>query len=437
MTLRSLKNVLLLSSLVLPALLSAQITNSSEEERLEKLMTDSAQWYVPRSRVSIGFRMLQSGGKVNFGNLGTVAFDVEVPAISEGNVDRVYDNGAVRKDAPRLEEKDADGNQTTTPGGRYPLFTTVETKDEAGNVISTETIQTGDMLAYTPGLTRNWGYGAASQLTGDGRIGMSTYSAVSEGGTAAKDNGMSGGVEFQYVRTLSNPTKRLQWGVLGGVTLNGINSKVVGTVTSTLLTRTDYYSLNGNTVPPPPYTAPSFVDYLSDEGEVLRASGRETTVPIGQQPIGTREEKVTPGGIEVNGEWQVKGAYFMVRVGPTVRTQLTPRIGVIASAGYAGAYAGTTYSVRETFQVPDLEGVLVGALVGPDANGIEKTSATRFLSGYFADLNLEWAATERTGLFGGFTAQRFDGYDQMVGSRTARIDLGESVGVRGGVSIKF
>jgi len=61
----------------------------------------------------------------------------------------------------------------------------------------------------------------------------------------------------------------------------------------------------------------------------------------------------------------------------------------------------------------------------------------KFLTGYYADLNLEWAANERTGLFTGFTAQKFAGYDPSVGSRTARIDLGSSVGLRGGISIRF
>jgi len=40
-------------------------------------------------------------------------------------------------------------------------------------------------------------------------------------------------------------------------------------------------------------------------------------------------------------------------------------------------------------------------------------------------------------LFGGITAQKFDGYDQTVGARTARIDLGSTVGIRGGISVKF
>lgn len=435
MTLRPLLPLFALLALAsAPVLLTAQ-TSSSEEERLEKLMADSSQWYVPKTTVSIGFRMLNSGGKVAFGNLGAVAFDSEVAPISAGLVDRVYDNGAVRTDVPRLDEKDAAGNVITTPGSRYPILSTVTVNvtDANGNVTGTEDIllQTGDFLAYTPGLTRTWGYGSSTQLTGDGRVAMSTYSASSEGANALKESGASAGVEFQYVRHFSKPASRLQWGVLAGITLNGINSKTAGTVTSTLNTRTDYYSLGGMTVPDAPYFAPSFDDYLSSSGEVLRSDGLETTVPIVATPL-SHEETATPQGIEVDGNWQVKGAYFMMRLGPTIRTQLTARFGLSASLGVAGAYTGTTYSVTETFQVPDLAGVIIGA-----GRGTEQTSQTKFLSGYYADLNMEWAATERTGLFGGFTAQKFDGYDQSVGSRTARIDLGSSVGVRGGVSIRF
>ncbi len=441
MTLRPLLSLAALSLLAAPVLLTAQ-TSSSEEERLEKLMADSAQWYVPKTTVSIGFRMLNSGGKVAFGNLGTVQFDGEVAPISAGSVDRVYDNGAVRADVPRLDEKDANGNVITTPGSRYPILSTVKVNvtDSNGNpvlnadgtnVTEDVLLQTGDFLAYTPGLTRNWGYGSDTQLTGDGRLAMSTYSATSEGAGAMKESGASAGVEFQYVRHFSKPANRLQWGVMAGITLNGINSKTAGTVTSTLNTRTDYYSLGGATVPPASYFAPSFEDYLSSSGEVIRTDGLETTVPIVAAPL-SHVETTTPKGVQVDGNWQVKGAYFMVRLGPTIRTQLSPRLGLSASLGVAGAYTGTTYSVTETFRVPDLEGITIGAV-----RGTEVTSETKFLSGYYADLNLEWIATERTGLFGGFTAQKFDGFDQSVGSRTARIDLGSSVGLRGGVSIKF
>jgi hypothetical protein len=134
------------------------------------------------------------------------------------------------------------------------------------------------------------------------------------------------------------------------------------------------------------------------------------------------------GGATVNGNWQVKGAYFMVKVGPSLRTQLTDRLGLTASLGLAGAYAGTNYSATESFKSPEVETEV----------SITETSATsKFLSGLYADLNLDWLANERTGLFGGITAQKFDGYDQTVGARTARIDLGSTVGIRGGISVKF
>lgn len=437
MTLRSLLSVSALAALVAaPVLAHAQAEiSAAEEQRLEALARENAEIYLPKSHVTVGFRVLNSGGRVNFGNLGSVAFDLTVKPISDGSVDRVYDNGSVHADAPRLDERDANNVQTSTPGGRYPILSTVTVNvtDANGNVTGTEDIllQTGDFLAYTPGLSRNWGYGAASQVTADGHIGMSTYSTTSEGATATKKQGVSPGLELQFGRTFSKSTQRLQWGVLTGISLNGINSKTSGTVTATLNTRTDYYSLAGAQAPAAPYSGPSYVDYVSSAGTVLRSGGLETTTPIAAVPDSSTSTS-TPGGASVSGLWQVKGAYFMVRLGPSLRTQLTDRLGLNASVGIAGAYAGSTYSVRETFAVPDIPTVLVGTSVGTEQN-----TTTKFLSGYYADLNLEWATNDTTGLFGGLTAQKLSDYSQSVGGRTALVDLGSAVGIRAGVTIKF
>jgi hypothetical protein len=65
------------------------------------------------------------------------------------------------------------------------------------------------------------------------------------------------------------------------------------------------------------------------------------------------------------------------------------------------------------------------------------STTTRFLAGYFADLNLEWSLNETMGLFSGVTAQKLNDYEQKLGDRVAKIDLGNSVGIRGGVSIRF
>ncbi|MBI2812696.1 MAG: hypothetical protein HYX71_00225 [Opitutae bacterium] len=421
MSFRSLKSIAALSLLALPALLAVQ-TSSAEEERLQKLMADSSQLYVPKNHVSVGFRLLSSGGKVGYGSLGTVASNIATPA---GSLDRVYNNGAVNADALRANEKNADGTQSSTPGGRYATFATITAPDG-----STSTVQVGDFLSYTAGLTRNWAYSSAAQVTNDGRIAFSTYSASSDGGAAQKDSGPSGGVEFEFSRVIGNLAKRVEWGFAAGVALNGINNKTSGAVTSTLNTKTDFYSLNGQPAPAAPYVSGSaFVDFIGSDGNVY-PRGLETAVPLGAVPVASTTSSLV-GGTTVKGNWQVKGAYFLLRVGPSLRARLTERIGLNASFGVAGAYAGSTYSAVESFAVPNLADVTVKT---PDP---EQSSASKFVGGYYADLNIELAVNTRTGFFGGFSAQKISAYDQTLGGRTARIDIGSSVGVRGGVSFRF
>lgn len=401
-----------------PALLRAQVS-STEEQRLQKLMADAAQTYVPKNHVTVGFHLLSSGGKVNYGNLGTVPNNLAAIApLSAGAVTRIYNNGQVGADSLRPNETNPDGTPLSTPGGRYPLTSATD-----------HTVIVGDLLGFTPGVTRNWSYSSDTQVTTDGHIGFSTYSATGQGGTAKKDTGPSAGVEFAFSRSMGSISKRVEWGFVAGVALNGINNKTSGTVTSTLHAVTDFYSLNGQPAPGAPYTASVFTDFIGSNGTVYPLA-RETTVPINSLPDRTITTD-TPGGISVNGKWQVKGAYFLLRFGPNVRVQLTDRIGFTATAGVAGAYAGSTYSVVESFAVPNLTNVNITT---PDP---EQNTASKFLSGYYADMNLELVVNERTGLYGGISAQRLSSYEQAIGGRTAHIDIGSAVGVRGGISIKF
>lgn len=427
MSLRSCKSIATLALLALPALLAAQ-TSSAEEERLQRLMADTAQLYVPKNHVSVGFHLLSSGGNVQYGNLGIVASNVSpVAPASAGAVTRIYNNGQVVTDMPRPQETNAAGTQSSTPGGRYPATTTSTAADGTST-----TVTVGDFLSYTPGLTRNWSYSSAAQVTTNGRIGFSTYSAMSDGGKVMKDSGASGGVEFEFSRVVGKISSRVVWGFAAGVALNTMSNKANGSVTSTLHANTDFYSLNGQAAPAAPHdTANARTDFLGSDGNIYPLAF-ETTRPLVDVPIaGASTSTDTLGGTTVNGNWQVKGAYFLMRVGPSLRAQLTTRLGLNASFGVAGAYAGSTYSAVESFAVPNLTGVLIKT-----ANP-EQSSATKLLSGYYADVNLELAINERTGFFGGVSAQKIASYDQTVGGRTARIDLGSSVGIRGGISFRF
>jgi hypothetical protein len=427
-----------------PALLPAQDSTAKEDARMAALSRNEGQlWYAPRSRITVGFRALNSGGRVDFGNLGNVPFVFDVIPASSGAVNRLYNTGQVLVDGARPEEKDSNGNQTSTPGGRYKVYDTVTVPvlDSNGNDTgTTQEIQRlyGDYLAYTPGLTREYTVNVQGQLLEKpGYVAFHNFSAISEGATASKTQGMTGGIELQFSREIGRGTRHLKWGVLAGVTLNDINSKSSGTVTSSLRTYSDYYSTGGVAVPPEQITNPFYSTVVDTDGDGF-VNAYETTVPIATTPAdGMSTDVITPGGASVTGRWQVKGAYLMFKLGPTIRTQITERLGLSASAGLASAYAGTRYSAHESFKLVNYPGVEVETLDAETGDTTVASSKTKFMTGYYADLTLEWDANESFGLFGGVTAQQLSDYEQKLGDRTARIDLGSAVGLRGGVSIRF
>jgi hypothetical protein len=429
MTKRSLQVAALFFVATLPAVLPAQETTGMEEERMKALTARNAeqeQWFGPRNKISIGFRFLTSGGHVDFGNLGAVPAKFIAPA-SAGATTRVYDNGYVDQDGLRNNEVDSTGKQTSTPGGRYITY--------VANSDGTKGEQNGEFLSYTPGQSRIWLETTEEQLTAKpGYVGFTTYSTTSEGGHFTDKPGGSAGVELQFSRDLGRLSRRIQWGFTTGIALNGINSKTAGQVTSTLNSRTDYYAIVGGvdlTGRGAGISAPTFTDYTNPNSNVIYVSSFETTIPVADTP-GSTESHSVAGGAVVNGNWQVRGAYFMMKVGPSFRTQFNDRLELSGSAGFAGAYAGTTYTAIETFNV---NGLLSTQTAGDQTP--QSSSASKFLMGYYADLTLEWAANENTGLFGGVTAQQLADYTQTVAARTAHIDLGSTVGVRGGISIKF
>ena len=424
MTLRLLPTAAAITLLVAPLFLSAQEISASEEERLEALARADAEVYTPKTTVTVGFRMLTSGGKVHFGNLGVVPVNTSIDSKSTAAVNRIYNNGFVDVDAARSTEMTADGIQTSTPGGRYTATAT----DANGNVTTL-----GNFLSYTPGLTRSWSYATPEQAVAKpGYIGLSSYSATSDGGFKDNKQGMSGGVELQYSQIFGKLSKRTEWGVSSGISLNNINGKATGSVTATLHTTTDYYSLNGQAAPTTslatPYSGPTYTNLLDASGNVLVSGGYETTIPLGQNPTISSTSTLV-SGTTVNGRWQIKGAYFMVKLGPSIHTQFSERFGMTASVGLAGAYAGTQYSAVESFTVPNMTTTIENALTS--------SYKAKFLGGYYGDVSVEWAANERSGLYGGFTAQKFGNYEQSVTGRTAIVDLGSSVGIRGGFTFKF
>jgi len=372
--------------------------------------------------VTAGLRASSSGGDVKFGRLGHVPAQQTVDPLGQTSAGRSYDNGIVITDSPRLNERAGgvqDGEVTSTPGGRYQITFT----DEEG-----VTTVVGDFLSYTPGRTRSWGYANADQLTGDGRVGMSIFSATSQGATAQADGDAAGGLELGLARRLGRLAGgRVEWGVGAMVGLTDLNSKSRGTITATLNTLTDFYSLNGQTAPAAPYSGPAFTDLLNGDGAVVSPGGLETTVPLGDTPV-SRNETSLAGGAEIDGFWQIKGSYYLIRVGPHLRARVTDRFALFASAGFAGAYVGTTYRVEEVLRTPNPDITIT-------AN--EERDQSEFSTGFYGELTAEYWLTPRTGFFAGATYHTLGTYEQSLSGRTANVDLGKGAGFRFGIVTRF
>ncbi|HEY0945531.1 MAG TPA: hypothetical protein VGD81_09700 [Opitutaceae bacterium] len=415
---------------------------------------------------AVGARMSNEGAKVKFGRLGSVPSLRNVGSATDANVTRVYDNGAVGHDEQREIEKligkDPDDktkavvaaiNDPSDPNHRYITQAARTKKDENGNIVRDEAGNpvleldsngnaipdpTGNFLKYQSGLTRNWSYASESQLSaapgGGDQVALSTYSATTDGASLEAEGDSGAGVEIALGRRIGRIGQRIEWGITGVIGITDINVKTSGTVRSTLHTLTDFYSFNGQAAPrnadgTPILNAPSAGDFVPDPAkpEQKFSGALETTVPWVDTPT-RREETDAVGGAEVEGHWQVKGSYYLIRLGPNVRAMLTERISLNASVGFAGAYLGTKYRVDERLIVPGL---------GSELREQTEDEDSQFIAGFYGELTAEFWLTERTGFYAGATYENLGDYEQVLNGRTAEVELSSGIGLRFGITTRF
>lgn len=364
-------------------------------------------------------RLNEGDSSVTFGGLGAIPFRSNVPGADLPDVPvRLYDDGAVGLDAPRDNEVDDDGNQTSPPGGRYQTF------DEDGNV-------TGDFLSYTPGVTRDWAYQNQEQFA-NGTISMNSFSTESTGASIARDAETSGlGFELAVSRRLIQLGRKLEIGLSGAVGFSDFNASTTSTISADLIRLTDVYQISG-TPPDAPYQAPSFIPQtiIGPDGLPFpTGNSTENTVPL-QQLTADRRFETVPDGATVNGAWGLDGAYYSFRFGPEVRGHLTQRIAFTAGAGVLGAVVGSDFSVAEALVLEDYQ-------TFGNVSFISTDTITELVFGYYAEIALEYWITQRTGLFFGAAIESIDDFNHVFGGRTASVMLGDSTVVRIGVIHRF
>jgi hypothetical protein len=355
--------------------------------------------YVPKSTLQFGFRNL-SGPKTSFSGKGKLLATENIGTATNANETRAYHDGSVSADTRTTTVDNGDGTSTSAP-------------------------------VPNDGKTNTWAYSADKQLV-DGYMAFHTYSASITDTTVREQNaGRTSGVELSVAYDMGKAFKRFDWSIIAGVGLNDIASSTTGTVNAEITRVTDTYSLFGQLPPVAPYSAPSSATTTVTNSDGTTSSDTaDTSVLLGNKPV-DRTTLVTSDSTSVHNRWKLKGAYFTMRAGPSLTMQLTSRLKASVSAGLAVVYAGTTYSVDESF-LPD---------TGAELKDSAKDDASKFLVGYYADATLQFDVTERTGFYVGAVYQATGSYDQTIATAnanyTTKIDLNNLNGLRAGMTFRF
>jgi hypothetical protein len=388
--------------------------------------------FLARSPQAISVALnLKQGANVKFGDLGVRPANFVKPAAANGYT-RFYDDGIVYKDGLRLVTSSNPGYGEYDDLNQPISFSGPRYKTPASATVTTPT----DYLRYQEDKTREWQYNSAAQAVernGIKYIAFNQYSAYSKGESVTGSRGYTGGVELAVAHNFGNSNKRVNFSMTASLTLTGINSSKTGQVNARLQTNTDFYrfqpyegtdapalaNLSSGLAPVPLYSGPSF--------KLIDGVNTETTTTL-NNTAENDDDSTENQNVVVRGIWKIKGAYFTVKLGPQVTAMLTRSLGVRASAGVAGSYVGTTYSATESFTVPTKT---------TDLSTSETSTANKLLPGYYANIDATWTINDRTGMFAGVSYDNLGEYSQRLSTRTSKIDLSATAGIRGGLNIKF
>lgn len=374
--------------------------------------------YEPRSTLTFGFRYV-SGAKTSFSGRGSLPSPEDPGAARGANLRRAYHDGAVQPDGRVVSRLDNSGNPIIDPQTNNPIF---------------------DPIA-PDGRTNSWNYTSANQLAvAPGYVAFNSYSAViDDSAIRRKDSDSGSGIDITMSRDMGKLFGRLPWTLTAGMSINDISANTLDAVRARVTTLTDLYSLFGQVPPDAPYSSPSsatttVVDasgnsVLNDDGST-RTVSTDTSVLISNEPV-ARTTNTAIDTASVANRWNVKGAYYTFRAGPTVTLPMTSRLKATVSVGAAVVYSGTSYTVTQTFTPAS----------GAEITDTNTSNAYKLLPGYYADATVQFDLTERTGFYAGAILQSAGSYTQNVEAANAnystKIDLANQHGIRAGMSYRF
>jgi hypothetical protein len=358
--------------------------------------------YVPKSTLSLGARFFIRGPKTTYSGQGAVPSPVDPgdnPFIA--NVSRTYADGVVAPDARQIPSLNGVGQPSSTG-------------------------------VASDGRTNTWSYEFPAQIDLAGNIDFHNYSGeVTDTASHDVNGAPTEGLELVVDKDMGKIGKHMKWSFTAGFSIADIHAGTFAAVPTTLTTLTDTYDLFGQVPPAPPYNSPSTITQ-----NVTLAAGNsqsqtvDQTILLGNEPL-NRTVVETPA-ITVN-RYFTEGAYYTLRVGPTLIVPLTKHLNLNLSAGPALIYAGSELNVLEDLALATGEA---------DLTDLYQKENNKLIPGYYADVNLQYDVTDTAGVYFGGVYQSAGSFTQSVPSGpgteySSKVSFSNQEGIKGGMTVRF
>jgi hypothetical protein len=255
------------------------------------------------------------------------------------------------------------------------------------------------------GLTWNWGYQNASQLSSSGNLLLHAMS--SEGATSAVNDDPRLGLEVNYARDLGAVASG-RWGLKVALGFTDVKIRDTQSLSGDVSLITDAYPLGGITPPQAPY-AGSF----SGPGPA-----------IGDTP--TRTAMTVLGGAAINGSRQLDVWLYDFRFGPYLELPLVQQLAIQVGGGLAVGVADSTFTFADTTRT---------SAATVQATGVGNSTAS--MVGFYGEAGLAYHLVPGASIFGGGQFQYLGEFNQNVAGRAAQIDLRQSIYFVVGVQLHF
>ena len=368
--------------------------------------------YVPKSTLSLASRFFLTGPKTVYSGQGAIPSPVNPGSdatVGIPNISRTYIDGQLDPDTRSIAVSNGVGETTSIP-------------------------------IASDGRTNYWSYDNQSQLLPNGDMVFHNYSGeVTDTGSHDTNGAPNLGLELLMDRDMGKLGKHMKWAITAGFSLGDIHSSTYASVPTTVTTTTDEYDLFGQVPPAAPYTSPNTISQavLNSSGQVVSGTSStsasqqaDQTTLIGNLPL-SRTTTVTY--VDTTNRYFIEGAYYTLRIGPTLIMPIGAHFKFTMSAGPDIIYSGSELNIAEN---------LLFATGEPAITELYQKENTKILPGYYVDVDVRYDLTETAGFYVGNIYQGGGGYSQTVPSGTGtsyntRIDFSNQDGVKAGMTLRF